>query len=136
MQARAAWRHCGNRRHRPSAIARLVSFHLRGRLLHRRSKVRIGDGAVMWADLQFVSTIKAVIGNPPDCSEMRGWRRLLRPGDLFIDVGANAGAYSVLAADLGASVVAVEPNRGPEPDDRRQCRTQWIPDRHRSGRPR
>lgn len=35
---------------------------------------------------------------------------MLRPGDLFIDVGANIGSYSVLAAaGTGASVVAVEP---------------------------
>ena len=34
----------------------------------------------------------------------------LRPDDLFIDVGANIGSYSVLAAGVcGASVIAVEP---------------------------
>lgn len=34
----------------------------------------------------------------------------LRPGDCFVDVGANVGAYSVLAAGAcGASVVACEP---------------------------
>jgi FkbM family methyltransferase len=33
----------------------------------------------------------------------------LRPGDLFIDVGANVGAYSILAASCGAEVVAYEP---------------------------
>lgn len=35
---------------------------------------------------------------------------LLRPEDLFVDVGANAGTYSVLAAKLARSnVIAVEP---------------------------
>lgn len=34
----------------------------------------------------------------------------LRPCDLFVDVGANVGSYTVLAAGVcGASVVAVEP---------------------------
>ncbi len=34
----------------------------------------------------------------------------LRPGDLFLDVGANAGSYTVLAgAVAGAEVIAVEP---------------------------
>ena len=34
----------------------------------------------------------------------------LRPGDVFFDVGANVGTYTVLAAKVaGASVVAVEP---------------------------
>jgi FkbM family methyltransferase len=34
----------------------------------------------------------------------------LRPGDLFIDVGANVGSYTVLAAGaVGAQVIAIEP---------------------------
>jgi FkbM family methyltransferase len=33
----------------------------------------------------------------------------LRPGDLFADVGANVGTYSVLAASTGAKVVSFEP---------------------------
>lgn len=35
---------------------------------------------------------------------------LLRPGDLFVDVGANLGVYTVLAATRGNRVVAFEPN--------------------------
>jgi FkbM family methyltransferase len=37
------------------------------------------------------------------------WRRLLDPGDVFVDVGANVGSYSIWAAELGAAVVALEP---------------------------
>jgi FkbM family methyltransferase len=37
------------------------------------------------------------------------WDANLRPGDLFIDGGANVGIYSILASALGAHVVAVEP---------------------------
>jgi len=36
------------------------------------------------------------------------WERRLHAGDLFIDVGANVGSYSVLAASLGARVIAIE----------------------------
>jgi FkbM family methyltransferase len=36
-------------------------------------------------------------------------RRLLQPGALFLDVGANIGWYSVVAARLGARVIALEP---------------------------
>lgn len=36
---------------------------------------------------------------------------LLRPGDLFVDAGANVGSYTVLAAAVaGAEVVAIEPD--------------------------
>lgn len=42
--------------------------------------------------------------------EMAFALHLLRPGDLFVDVGANVGSYSVLAAGAcGADVVAFEP---------------------------
>lgn len=33
----------------------------------------------------------------------------LRPGDLFMDVGANVGVYSILAGGVGAQVIAIEP---------------------------
>lgn len=35
---------------------------------------------------------------------------LLRPGDLFMDIGANIGSYTILAsAEIGADTIAVEP---------------------------
>jgi FkbM family methyltransferase len=36
--------------------------------------------------------------------------RLLSPGDLVFDVGANLGSYSEIFASLGARVIALEPN--------------------------
>lgn len=33
----------------------------------------------------------------------------LRPGDLFVDIGANIGSYSILASAAGAQVIAFEP---------------------------
>lgn len=42
------------------------------------------------------------------------WKPLLdhvRPGDVFVDVGANVGLYAIAAAKRGATVVAVEPDR-------------------------
>ncbi len=47
--------------------------------------------------------------NPPDYPEMLVWKNWLRPGDLFVDVGANVGSYTIWAGDLGANVIAIEP---------------------------
>jgi FkbM family methyltransferase len=47
----------------------------------------------------------------PDYDEMLFALHLLRPGDLFVDGGANVGVWSILAASTGADVIAVEPVR-------------------------
>jgi FkbM family methyltransferase len=70
----------------------------------------------MWAELHCAAASKVVYANPPDWNEMQAWRRLLRPGDLFVDVGSNVGSYALWAADAGARVIAVEP--GPDAANR------------------
>ena len=72
--------------------------------------VPIGTHSRILASLNSSSTILAAYANPFDYAEWSVWKRHLRPGDLFVDVGANVGVYSLLAADLGASIVAVEPD--------------------------
>ncbi len=45
-----------------------------------------------------------------DYADMGFLLHFLRPGELFVDVGANVGTYSVLAAaEIGADTIAVEP---------------------------
>jgi FkbM family methyltransferase len=39
-------------------------------------------------------------------------KSFLRPGMIFVDVGANVGYFTLLAASLGASVIAYEPTPG------------------------
>ena len=41
---------------------------------------------------------------------MTVWEQHLKPGDLFIDVGANVGSYTIWAIEMGARVIAVEPD--------------------------
>ena len=45
-----------------------------------------------------------------ECNDMAFVLHVLRSGDMFADVGANIGVYTILAAkNTGASVIAVEP---------------------------
>ncbi len=49
-----------------------------------------------------------------DPVELDALRRFMAPGKVFVDIGANAGAYSLIAAKAGgpsARVIAVEPQR-------------------------
>lgn len=103
------WNHPSNAGSRPAAVARAVSFQLRGRVLGRPTVGTIGRSARFIADVGSSAASKALYANPPDHPEMLVWRQRLQPGDLFVDVGANVGTYTLWAADLGAEVIAVEP---------------------------
>jgi len=106
---RSAWTHPANKGRRAHALARALGYQARARLLHQRTLARLGERSVIWVDLHRAAAVKTVYGNPPDFPEMTVWRRALHAGDLFVDVGANIGIYSIWAADLGADVIALEP---------------------------
>jgi len=106
---RFVWAHPANEDERVRALLRAVRFQARGRVFCRRTLAKLGERSTVWADLHRTAASKVVYANPPDHPEMLVWRRHLRPGDLFIDVGANVGSYSVWAGELGAQVVAMEP---------------------------
>lgn len=103
------WAHPANRGGRIRALARLARFQVRGRVFGRRTVARLGHRSKLWAYLHRWATLKVVCANPPDHPEMLVWQRTLRPGDLFVDVGANVGSYTIWAGDLGAQVIALEP---------------------------
>jgi FkbM family methyltransferase len=103
------WDHPANEGKRARALLRAVTFQARGRILNKRTLARIGDHSYIWACLHRTSASKAVYANPPDYPEMPVWQRTLMPRDLFVDVGANVGSYSIMAGDLGAEVIALEP---------------------------
>jgi FkbM family methyltransferase len=85
------------------------------RVLRRPAVVPMGMRSRIFADVRFPSSMLPAYGNPPDVREMCVWLRHLRRGDLFVDVGANVGLYSLLAAEAGAYVIAVEADAGCAP---------------------
>lgn len=108
--ARFVYSHPANERRRLRAFGSAVRFQVRGRLLGKRTLTPIGRSAWMWSELHYTASSKAVYANPPDWPEMVVWASRLRARDLFIDVGANVGTYSLWAADHGAKVISVEPD--------------------------
>ena len=94
---------------RTRALIRLLRFQARARFLRKRTLAPLGERSRMWVDLHRWEASKVVYANPPDYAEMTVWRNTLQPGDLFMDVGANVGSYSILAGELGAEVMALEP---------------------------
>ncbi|MTH99690.1 FkbM family methyltransferase [Roseibium sp. RKSG952] len=49
-------------------------------------------------------------GRLPERAEHQLLRPLIKPGSVFVDVGANVGTYSLFAAKRGARVLAIEAN--------------------------
>lgn len=106
---RYVWDHPANVGHRRRALLRLGCYQAGARLLHRRAIARLGDRSRLWVDLHRTAASKVLYSNPPDLPEMLVWRQALRSGDLFVDVGANVGTYTIWAAECGAEVMALEP---------------------------
>lgn len=112
---RSVWQHPANRGRRARQLLVASRFQARARLTGRSTIVRLGSRSRIYATLDRPAAIQVAFANPPDWREWLVWQRQLRPGDLFLDVGANVGTYTVLGAELGARVVAFEPD-----DDNRQ----------------
>jgi FkbM family methyltransferase len=109
------WWHPANRGRRPQVIARAARYQVLSRM-GRGVPTPIGQHSVLLARRGETNSPRHVYATPADWPEMLVWPRYLQPGALFVDVGANVGAYTVLALDCGAQVVAVEP------DDRARAR--------------
>ncbi|MDZ5620039.1 FkbM family methyltransferase [Nocardioides bizhenqiangii] len=105
----AAALHPSHRGERLRAAARAALYVVRTILFRRPSVVRMGRSSKVIARPGEFNPLHAVIRNPPN-TEMAVWRRHLKPGDTFIDVGANIGLYTIYALECGASVVAIEPD--------------------------
>ena len=117
-------------RDRPvSAIARYCAWQVRSRLQD--------DVTVPWiagAKLVARRGMHGATGNIycglQEFADMAFVMHLLRPGDLFVDVGANVGSYTVLAAKLcGSDVVAVEPDPGANDQLRKNVHANGVDDR-------
>lgn len=106
---RFVWNHPANSGQRARAVLRAVRYQARVRVLGRRSLAQLGERSVLWVDPHRTAASKVLYANPPDLPEMLVWRRALGDSSLFVDVGANVGAYTLWAAELGAEVIALEP---------------------------
>lgn len=108
---RYIWDHPSNRGKRLRVLARVLAFHIRGRVFRKpsivpcgaRSRIEVRPG---------IGVSGLVYANPPEFPEIAVWRNHLRAGDLFVDVGANVGSYSIWAAEAGARIIAFEPDPG------------------------
>lgn len=103
-----AYLHPNNEGARLRAAARVARHEILTRRLGWPIVVPLGTSSKIIARPGETNSPLAVRANPAN-DEMHVWRNHLRPGDLFLDVGANIGIYTIFALDRGAEVIAVEP---------------------------
>ncbi len=99
-----------NRGKRTAAFLRVLRWQLAARLL---PEAQFSLPYVNGSRLLMTRGATGATGNfycgLDEQDEMGFALHVLRCGDVFVDVGANVGSYTILAALLGARVVAVEP---------------------------
>ncbi len=88
---------------------RLAGIWLAHRDQSKRLPCRIVGGAQISCDLRIPYEAVAYLRNEEE-SDLRVLRHLLKPGQLFVDGGANIGLWTLVAATRGAHVLAFEPN--------------------------
>lgn len=101
------WRHPANRRRRVKGLATAVAGELMLRL-GRHPVVQLGEAQI--PAMRGQSSQRLLRGSPADWNEMLAWQRLVKPGDWFVDIGANVGIYTLWLAQFGVRVIAVEPD--------------------------
>ena len=89
---------------------RTVGYELRTRLLGRPTVAPIGGHSriIICPGETKGSHARR---NLPNWPEMGVWRQHPGPSDLFIDVRATIGTYTLFAVDFGAEVIACGPDR-------------------------
>jgi FkbM family methyltransferase len=63
-----------------------------------------------------------VYTDQPDRNEITKLRQILKPGDVFLDIGANVGSYSVSLMDITRDIIAFEPH----PFTANRCRMNFL----------
>ncbi len=101
--------HPVNERHRLAGLLRYARWQIGSRLVSGAVAVQMADGVRILAAPGMPGATGAVYFGLHEFADMALTLQLLRPGDLFVDAGANVGSYTLLAASAGARCVSFEP---------------------------
>ncbi len=103
-------RHPGNAGRRSGAVADYIRWNVGHRTMKTDYVLPLVDEArLILSDRQNYATLVYTCGLW-DFAEQAFMLHLLRPGDIFVDIGSNVGGYTVLASTVaGARSIAFEP---------------------------
>lgn len=93
-----------------SALFRFVKWQIRSRFLNKTVKVPFIGNTRFWAKQGWTGVTGSIYCGLHEFEDMSFVLHFLCAGDLFVDIGANMGTYTILASGIcGANTIAVEP---------------------------
>jgi len=98
-----------NRNQRLQALWRDFRWQLGARIVSGPVAVPFVNGCVLLAEPGMTGATGNIYCGLAEFESMSLVGHSLKSGDLFVDVGANIGSYTLLAASLGAKCLALEP---------------------------
>jgi FkbM family methyltransferase len=98
-----------NRGRPVTSLLRAAAWQVRSRLSRAPRAVPFVNDTRLLVSRGQTGATGNVYAGLHEVAEMAFVLHVLRPDDLFVDVGANVGSYTILASVTGASVVAFEP---------------------------
>jgi FkbM family methyltransferase len=107
---RFIWQHPLASRNRPLAFSRFFSWQIGQQLRPRPVTCPFVDDSVLVVEKGMAGATGNIYTGLLEFDDMGFLLHVLRSGDVFADVGANVGVYTILAArNAGASVISFEP---------------------------
>jgi FkbM family methyltransferase len=107
---RLIFSHPLTRNQRIAAYKRWIRWQLGSRIIHGAIAVRFVDETQLLARSGMHGATGNIYCGLHECHDMGFVLHFLREGDLFLDVGANIGSYTVLASGaVGAETISFEP---------------------------
>jgi FkbM family methyltransferase len=103
------WKHPLNQKNRIAAITRVIRWQIASRLIPGLIALPYLNGKYLFAKNGMTSAVSNWYCGLDEYEDMSFVLDILNPGELFVDVGANIGSYSILAATKNARVIAIEP---------------------------
>ena len=104
------WRHPLASKNRLLAFKRFFSWQIRQNLHPRPETVTFVEDSVLVVEKGMEGATGNIYTGLLEFSDMAFLLHVLRSGDTFVDIGANVGVYTILAAkNIGADVISFEP---------------------------
>ena len=97
-------------RHKLRAYFNLISWQIRCILNSKEKRIRFTDKTILMVKRGMEGATGNIYLGLHEFNDMGFLLHFLNRDDLFIDIGANIGSYTILAAGhVGANVIAIEP---------------------------